>query len=199
MIFIDNIILSRICLLLSDTTFMINRGDGWPCCHPSSHPSHMQCTGSAENKIILSATSHYATRYKKLYFTSCLEQQLTLATTTNCLYVLFIYFYLFICFGGFMTQSTPIYVMSGRSLNLITLFLALYQCLVYCLIIRQTECLGKFKIECRLNFEGMISHLILKENESNCQTGKILCPPFIKIEQKHGPTGLIRHLDGIVL
>ena len=35
-------------------------------------------------------------------------------------------------------------------------------------------------MERRLNFEGTISHLILKAKQSNDQTGKILCPRFIK-------------------
>ena len=35
-------------------------------------------------------------------------------------------------------------------------------------------------MERRLNFEGMISHLILNTNQSNDQIGKILCPRFMK-------------------
>ena len=35
-------------------------------------------------------------------------------------------------------------------------------------------------MERRLNFEGMISHLILNTNQSNDQIGKILYPRFMK-------------------
>ena len=36
----------------------------------------------------------------------------------------------------------------------------------------------------RLNFEGAISHLVPKAKQSNDQTGKILCPRFIKTVKK---------------
>ena len=41
---------------------------------------------------------------------------------------------------------------------------------------------GKFKIERRLNFENMmhVSYLFRKAKQPNDQTGKILCPRFIK-------------------
>ena len=39
-------------------------------------------------------------------------------------------------------------------------------------------------MERRLNFEGMISHLILEAKQSNDQTGKLLCPRFIKTVTK---------------
>ena len=39
-------------------------------------------------------------------------------------------------------------------------------------------------MERRLNFEGMISHLFLKAKQPNGQTGKILCPRFIKTVKK---------------
>ena len=35
-------------------------------------------------------------------------------------------------------------------------------------------------MERRLNFEGMISHLLLKAKQSNDKLEKILCPRFIK-------------------
>ena len=54
-------------------------------------------------------------------------------------------------------------------------------------------------MERRLNFEGMISHLFLKAKQPNDQIGKILCPRFIKKCKENEFTGLIRHLDAIVL
>ena len=39
-------------------------------------------------------------------------------------------------------------------------------------------------MERRLNFEGMISHLILKAKQSNDQIRKILCTRFIKTVKK---------------
>ena len=46
------------------------------------------------------------------------------------------------------------------------------------------SCLGKFKMERRLNFDVMIPHLFLKTKRPNDQIGKILCPRFIKTVTK---------------
>ena len=54
-------------------------------------------------------------------------------------------------------------------------------------------------MERRLNFEGMIFHLILKAKKSNDQIGKILCPRFIKNYKENEFTGLIQYLDGPIL
>ena len=53
-------------------------------------------------------------------------------------------------------------------------------------------------MERSLNFEGIMSHLILKAKQSNDQIENILCPRFIKTARNEF-TGLIRHLDRIML
>ena len=52
-------------------------------------------------------------------------------------------------------------------------------------------------MERRLNLEGMISNLFLKAKQTNDPIGKILC--LHKNCKENEFTGLIRHLDGIVL
>ena len=54
---------------------------------------------------------------------------------------------------------------------------------------------AKFKMEHRLNFEGMISHLIFKAK----QMARNSMPTVNKNCKDNGFTGLIRHLVGIVL
>ena len=54
-------------------------------------------------------------------------------------------------------------------------------------------------MERRLNFEGMISHLFLKAKQPNDQIGKNTMSTIHKNCKENEFTGLIRHLDGIVL
>ena len=53
-------------------------------------------------------------------------------------------------------------------------------------------------MERKLNFEGVISHLMLIAKQSNDQIGNTM-PILHKSCTEYEFTGLIRHLDGIVL
>ena len=54
-------------------------------------------------------------------------------------------------------------------------------------------------MERRLNFEGMISHLFLKAIQPNGQIRKNTMTTLHKNCKGNEFTGIIRHLDGIIL